>query len=69
MDEKQKMIIRQSSVKSSIDYWKIKTETNEQDITINDIIDTASEIAYYCYHGKVVVGPKKVNGVTSILYV
>tara|TARA_Y100001951_G_C11132423_1_gene178974 strand:- start:267 stop:455 length:189 start_codon:yes stop_codon:yes gene_type:complete len=52
MDEKQKMIIRQSSVKSSIDYWKIKTETNEQDITINDIIDTASEIAYYCYHGK-----------------
>ena len=52
MDEKQKMIIRQSSVKSSIDYWKIKTETNEQDITINDIIDTASEIAYYCATGK-----------------
>ena len=47
-----KSIIRQSSIKASIDFWRLKTEQGNDDVTVDAIIDTASEIAYYCATGK-----------------
>ena len=52
MEEVQKSIIRQSSIKTSIDYFKIKSEQGHNDVTVDEVIDVASEIAYYCATGK-----------------
>ena len=52
MEDVQKSIIRQSSIKASIDYFKIKSEQGHNDVTVDDVIDVASEIAYYCATGK-----------------
>ena len=52
MEDVQKSIIRQSSIKASIDFWRIQAEQGNKDITVDTIIDTASEIAYYCATGK-----------------
>ena len=52
MEDVQKSIIRQSSIKASIDYFKIKSEQGHNDVTVDDVIDVASEIAYYCATSK-----------------
>ena len=52
MEDVQKSIIRQSSIKASIDYFKIKSDQGHNDVTVDDVIDVASEIAYYCATGK-----------------
>lgn len=44
----QKSIIRQSSVKASLEYFQIKGI----DFTLDEVIDVASEISWYCAYGK-----------------
>ena len=38
MNDTQNQIIRQSSIKASIDFWNLKTGGNCEDITESDII-------------------------------
>ena len=52
MEDVQKSIIRHSSIKASFVYFKIKSEQGHNDVTVDDVIDVASEIAYYCATGK-----------------
>jgi hypothetical protein len=53
MNDTQNQIIRQSSLKASIDFWNLKTGGNCEDITEGDIIKTASQFGYWCANGKV----------------
>ena len=46
MNDTQNQIIRQSSLKASIDFWNLKTCGNCEDIT-------ASQFGYWCANGKV----------------
>jgi|TARA_S200002703_G_scaffold150886_1_gene149697 hypothetical protein len=52
MNDTQNQIIRQSSLKASIDFWNLKCNGKCEDITESDIIKTASHFGYWCANGK-----------------
>jgi len=49
IDDRQNQIIRQSSLKAAIDFYKLNNITN---VSKNDIIDTAYEFGYWCVSGE-----------------
>ena len=59
IDNTQKQIIRQSSLKASIDFWKLKCSGGCEDITEEDVIKTASRFGSYCATGQM---PEKSKG-------
>ena len=60
IDNTQKQIIRQSSLKASIDFWKLRCSGGGcEDITESDVIKTASRFGSYCATGQM---PEKSKG-------
>ena len=53
INDTQNQIIRQSSLKAAIDFWKLKCNDDCEDISESDIIKTASHFGYWCANGKV----------------
>ena len=49
INDTQKQIIRQSSLKAAIDYYKLN---DYKDVSKNDIIDTAYEFGHWCATGE-----------------
>ena len=54
IDKTQKQIIRQSSLKASIDFYKLNAKTN---VSENDVLETAYNFVYWCATGEKLDNP------------
>ena len=54
IDKTQKQIIRQSSLKASIDFYKLNGENN---VSENDVLETAYNFGYWCATGEKMDNP------------
>ena len=52
INDTQKQIIRQSSLKAAIDFYKLNQRTTDIIASKNDIINTAYEFGHWCATGE-----------------